>query len=295
MLGPIRDVFGGVALKLREQSAQPRTISSEAVFQTANSENLALIDGIIDQLVLPGSGVLNVERFDELYERTKKGESCLILMEHYSNFDIPCLFYLLTKSGRRDLAESIIAIAGMKLNEDSGFVVAFAEAYTRIVIYPSRSLSTLSDPALLEQETRRSREINMAATRQMIRLKHRGHMILLFPSGTRYREGNPETKRAVKEVDSYIKSFDWMVCLGTAGNVLRIDPDGDMSRDLTARDTVILSVSEIERCHDFRDEGRRTCPSDKDPKQHVSDLVMDRLEVEHERACRERDTRMETF
>ena len=186
-------------------------------------------------------------------------------------------------------------MAGMKLTEESGFVNAFAEAYTRIVIYPSRSLRKISDADLLQSETKRSREINMAATRTMIRMKHKGRLILVFPSGTRYREGDPETKRGVKEVDSYIKSFDWMVMVGIAGNNLCINTDagGDMSMDIATRDLVVHSISEPISCRQFRESARSTCSPTTDPKQHVADLVMLELEKAHKEASRERAGRIE--
>lgn len=291
-LGPICEVFADLAMEMRQNADKPRVIDKHAVYQEANLANRKLIDTMLDTLVLPSSEMIDPQHFDELYRYSLAGESCLILMEHYSNFDISVLSYLLARSGRETVADAIIAMAGMKLNEDSGFVSAFAEAYTRIVIYPSRSLMSITDTEQLERETRRSREINMAATREMIRRKHDGKMVLLFPSGTRYREGRPETKRGVKEVDSYLKSFDWMVTVGVAGNVLRLDPEGNMSRDLACRDLILLRASEPVACKSFRDKGRATCPDGKDPKQHVADLVMQRLDEEHEIVVKEQTGRL---
>jgi acyltransferase-like protein len=281
VLGPIREVFADRARTMVASSGQPRVVTTESVYQQANAENRLLIDQILDQLVLPGSEITGIEELVKLHERSQSGESCLILMEHYSNFDIPTLFYLLAKQQQAEVGESIVAIAGMKLNEDSGFVRAFTEAYTRLVIYPSRSLGSVSDPTLLAEERKRSLELNMAATRQMIRLKHTGKMILVFPSGTRYRPGKPDTKRGVKEVDSYIKSFDTVIFIGIAGNSLSIHPTGDMSKDLCTRDVMIMKVSEPISCEEFRSTARESVPEGTDPKQHVADTVMARLEEIH--------------
>ena len=150
-LGPIREVFAEYADRLRENSATPRVITPQSVYQESNTENRAIIDTILDQLVLPGSGVLHAENLEAIRDRSRAGESCLILPEHYSNFDTPCLHYLMSKAGYPDLAESVIFMAGMKLTEESGFVNAFAEAYTRIVIYPSRSLRKIEDPDVLQR------------------------------------------------------------------------------------------------------------------------------------------------
>ncbi len=285
ILGPIRDVFRDPARKLVENSEQPREISPDLVYQVANLGNRQIIDSVLEQLVLPGSRIEDLKHLVDLHRRSLAGESCLILMEHYSNFDLPCLSYLLRQQGQAETAESIVAIAGMKLNMQSEFVRAFTEAYTRVVIYPSRSLDQISDPEHLEAERKRSLQINMAATRQMIRLKHKGKMVLVFPSGTRYRPGMPDTKRGVKEIDSYIKSFDTMVFVAVAGNVLRINPSGDMSADLTARDVMILLPRAPESCAEFRALARDEAPPDTDPKQYVADRVMQELDKLHAEAA----------
>jgi len=280
------------ALALRKHSRQPRFITPENVFQEGNVTNREIIHRVMGELVLPGSGVLNQENIINLHERSQNGASCLILMEHYSNFDIPSLYYLLEKAGLKHIADEVVAIAGMKLNEESEFVNAFAEAYTRVVIYPSRSLLKYAENEQLVQERSRSSHINMAATRQMIRLKHEGRLVLLFPAGTRYREGQPDTKRGVKEVDSYMKLFDYAVLMGIAGNVLRIDPEGDMSNDLATRDVVLLNPSRAINCREFRETSRANTPKGVDPKQYVADRVMEELEKVHDEAEAERRRRL---
>lgn len=274
---------------MRADSVQKRTITAENIYQEANVPNRTRIHQILDQLVLPGSGILQMDHVQQLAELVASGRSCLILMEHYSNFDIPCLYYLLERAGQQQIADAIVSIAGMKLTEESEFVNAFAEAYTRVVIYPSRSLQQHQDSAQMSEEVVRSREINMAATRHMIRLKHEGKIILLFPSGTRYRPGQPDTKRGVKEVDSYLKLFDHAVMIGIAGNILRLNPSGDMSMDLAARDVITLNVTAPFECDSLRDPARAETPHGVDPKQHVADVVMERLEAVHDEAVAERE------
>jgi len=295
VLGPILDVFAAPGESTDPNRHESTVITPDSVFQPGNALNRGTIHNMLDRLVLPSSTVAHAERMDELFRLSSSGVPCLILMEHYSNFDIPCLYYLLEKGGRQEIADHITAIAGMKLNEESGFVNSFAKAYTRLVIYPSRTLMKLreTDADAYAREDARSRQINMAATRAMIRLKHEGHLILVFPSGTRYREGEPETKRGVKEVDSYIKSFEYVVFVGVAGNVLRIHPSGDMTRDLAARDLVVFSPSPITSCEEFRSRARATS-CEGDPKQCVADAVMARLEELHAEAEAERQRLLET-
>ena len=60
-------------------------------------------------------------------------------MEHYSNFDLPCFTQLLERCGApyQEVADSVVAVAGVKLNEESKLVLAFTEVFTRVVLYPS--------------------------------------------------------------------------------------------------------------------------------------------------------------
>jgi glycerol-3-phosphate O-acyltransferase len=190
--------------------------------------------------------------------------------------------YLLEQSGAdgKAAADSIIAIAGLKLNAESAVVLAFTEAYSRIVIYPSRYFASITDPEALKEERARSNAINRAALHEMIRCKHSGHMILVFPSGTRYRPGRPDTKRGLKEIDSYIKAFDYMVFIGSGGNILRIG-DGDMQEDVLAEDVVIFKVSPVTGCQEFRARAWEEVPEGADAKQFTVDLVMQELEKLH--------------
>mgnify|MGYP006288497139 CR=1 FL=1 len=279
-------------MQMRENSRQPRAITPQNVFQEGNETNRQLIHEMLDKLILSGSGILQAEHIVDLHERSQNGASCLILMEHYSNFDLPCLYYLLEKANLKHIAEEVVAVAGMKLNVESEFVNAFAEGYTRVVIYPSRSLMQYTDPEEFQQESTLSRQINMSATRQIVRLKHEGHLVLIFPAGTRYREGDPSTKRGVKEVDSYLKLFDYAVLVGVAGNVLRINPNGDMSEDLATQDVMLLNMSQPINCDEFRETARLNTPKDLDPKQYVADRVMEELEKVHDETERERQRRL---
>ena len=77
---------------------------------------------LLNDNLLPESGISNTEHFKDFYNQVKNGKTGLILMEHYSNFDLPAIIYLLEKNGEdwaKDFAQNIVAVAGMKLNEDS--------------------------------------------------------------------------------------------------------------------------------------------------------------------------------
>lgn len=280
----IAEVYRTHLAAMIQNTSQNQEVTEKNVFQPGNPVNRKYVDKVIEDHLLPGSRIINIETLYELHRRSKEGKSCLILMEHYSNFDLPVFIYLLSRSGPEGLAtaDSIVAMAGLKLNVESRAVLAFSEAYSRIVIYPSRYLEKITDPEEQKEARRKSSIINRAALHHMVRCKHSGHIILVFPSGTRYRPGNPDTKRGLKEIDSYLKVFDYMVLVGIGGNILRIHPSGEMEEDQLFKDTVVYKVSPIRECEAFRNEARSKAPADADLKQFVADEVMRELEKLHE-------------
>ena len=261
-------------------------VTEQNVYQTGHEEALPLIDRIIDALILPGSGVDGMDNLRELLGLARQGKSCLLLLEHYSNMDLPIFSYLLRKDpGGADIAGALVAIAGMKLNEASPTVAAFTGAYTRIVIYPSRSLQGL-DGERDRAEIVRSNAINRAAMKALLEVKRQGKLILVFPSGTRYRPWDPSTKKGVREIDSYLKSFDYMCLVGINGELLHVRP-GDMMDDYVSKDVVRFTVSPALSCGDFRNEARKKAEEAgiEDKKQAAVDAIMERLQSIHDSFC----------
>lgn len=267
-------------------------IDENNVYEEANLAARRFMDPVIEENFLPGSGLGNLENFKAFYDAVvnekKRG---LILMEHYSNLDLPAICYLLEKNGAewaKDFSRRIVAIAGMKLNEESPFVRAFAEGFTRVVIYPTRSLQKVEGKEISEEEKaeeeKRARKINFAAMHAMSDCQRRGQIILVFPSGTRYRPGKPETKRGLAEIDSYLRMFDAMILVSINGCCLPINPDApdDMLMDLVVKDKIVLTASEVFDCKKFRKEVLDKLPSDcPDSKQKTVDKVMEILETQH--------------
>jgi glycerol-3-phosphate O-acyltransferase len=244
---------------------------------------------MVETLILPGSGVEGMEHLEDLLSKAESGKSCLLLLEHYSNMDLSLFSYLVRKAGGRGgaVAGAVVAIAGMKLSEENPVVSAFASAYTRIVIYPSRSLLGL-DAVKDKAEIVRSNAINRAAMKALMDIKVRGKLVLLFPSGTRYRPWDPGTKRGVREIDSYIKSFDYMCPVAINGEVLHVR-QGDMMEDSVSRDLVLLTAGPVVSCAEFRGKARsgaeeRSLKSGgeaEDKKQAAVDAIMAELEKLH--------------
>ncbi|MDR1388359.1 MAG: 1-acyl-sn-glycerol-3-phosphate acyltransferase [Treponema sp.] len=257
-------------------------VTEETVYQPGNREIRPLLDKIAQALLLPGSGISGMEHIRALYAKLKEGRACLLLLEHYSNMDLTLFDYLLRQEeGGARIADSLVAIAGMKLTEENPIVAAFASAYTCIVICPSRSLQEL-DPEKDRDEITRSVLINRAATRALIRVKQTGGLVLVFPAGTRYRPWDPESKRGVREIDSYIRLFDYMLPVAINGEVLHIH-QGDMLEDSVSRDVVRLSAGPIIECRAFRDNVRAAAAAAgvEDKKQAAVDAIMNILEQMH--------------
>ena len=134
------------------------------IYQESNKKILPIVDGMLEDNMLPGSKLEGLEYIEDFVKRVESGQHGLLLCEHYSNFDLPGLHYVLRKWGGeagKDLAERLVAISGMKLNEDNPIVSAWAEAFSRIIIYPSRSIASIKDSELRAAEEAKSRKINI--------------------------------------------------------------------------------------------------------------------------------------
>ena len=177
----------------------------------------------------------------------------------------------------------------MKLNEASPSVAAFTGAYTRIVIYPSRSLQGL-DAEKDHAEIVRSNTINRAAMKALLEAKVSGKIILVFPSGTRYRPWDPSTKKGVREIDSYIKSFDYMCPVAINGEVLHVR-QGDMMDDSVSKDVVRFTIGPVRSCGEFRAAAKAEAEAAgvEDKKQATVDAVMQLLEEMHIKGEAERE------
>jgi glycerol-3-phosphate O-acyltransferase len=273
--------------KLMEGQNKPAMLSEDNVYQEGHGEILPYIDQILEEHLLPNSRIDGFENLDELYSRAARGESCLLLVEHYSNFDLPVFHYLLRKQGEpgRVIADSIVSIAGIKLSESNPMVSAFTNAYTRLVIYPSRSLEIIKkrfkEPAKLYHEMRRSMAINRAAVKKLAELKGSGRLVLVFPAGTRFRPWDPGSKKGVREIASYIKSFDNFCLVSINGNILRINPSGEMEDDLLHKDKVIFTASTAYKSEDLIQHVKASHHFKEDKKQELVDHIMADLEKMH--------------
>ncbi len=257
------------------------SFSPKNVYQEGCPKNKAILGGFAETFLLPGSRIENTDAIKELYRRSMAGESCLILSEHYSNFDFPVLYHLIEKDPDLgpEIAETLLPIRGMKLSEDSPITALFTRSYDTLIIYPSRSLDNITNPEELAAIRKISVPINHAAMREMINRKNNGRIILVFPAGTRYRPWDPGSRKGVREIHSYIKTFDNILFLAINGNALPPHKSGDMTQDTAIPDLMILTCSDIVKGREFRKIAEKSAPENVDPKQYVVDRVMAELEA----------------
>ena len=293
----LKEKYGDLFTAMVKSSRAAAKIDETKVYEEANMENRKYMTKLLDDTFNSEAGLGNVENFKAFYDAVvNEGKSGLILMEHYTNLDLPAIIYLLEKQGEpwaKDFASRIVAVAGMKLNEASAGVRAFTEGFTRVVIYPTRSLNAIEAKGATEEELQaeeqKARKINFAAMRAMDACKKRGQVILVFPSGTRYRPGKPETKRGLREIDSYLRLFDNMILVSVNGNCLRINPESpdDMLSDILEPGKVTLTASPVINCKKFRNDVLETLPADEpDPKQKTIDKVMEYLQNQHDEVAK---------
>lgn len=293
----LRDKFKMFFTQMTQASKAAAKIDETCIYQPANMETRKYMDYLLKDNLLEGSGLGNIENFKKFYDAiVNEGKTGVIMMEHFSNTDLPSILYLLEHSGydwAADMAKRVVAIAGMKLNEASAGVRAFSESFTRVVIYPTRSLDALKGKVSdeeFDEEEKRARKINFAAMRAMDTCKKRGEIILVFPSGTRYRPGKPETKRGLREIDSYLRLFDIMLPVSINGACLQINPDNpeDMLADYVVPSVVRMTASDIVECKSFRNKVLENVPADcEDPKQLTVDAVMKIMEDMHDKVEKE--------
>jgi glycerol-3-phosphate O-acyltransferase len=113
----------------------------------------------------------------------------------------------------------------------------------------------------------------------LLEQKVKGKLILLFPSGTRYRPWDPESKKGVREIDSYIRTFDYMCFIALNGEILHVQKT-DMINDMVSKDLVLVTAGPVVSCAEFREKTRAGI-DDENKKQAVVDAVMVELDKMH--------------
>lgn len=256
-----------------------RRIGVDNVFQEIHPDGRPVLEEVVAELAGPESRIEGKQHLVELARLAESGASCLILPEHLSNFDVPVLWYLMKHAGEACAAafERIVFIAGRKLNEESPIVKVFAEMFTRLIVSPKTFYDEIPDGPEKEELIRQSQLINRAAYRRMKELKKNGYIFLLYPTGTRYRPWEPESGRGLREVDSYLRSFDYFVTGATLGNLLPPQQGVAMEDEIPVEEDVVMRFSPVQSAAEFRSAAIAAAPQGADPKQYAVDRIMEQI------------------
>lgn len=269
----MKAVYGGQLTQILRHSDPDlfAVTTPEIVFQVAQTQNRERFTAIIDDLLLPGSGVEGLENLRSLHALAAQGHPALVLSAHVSNFDVPALYSLLKRAGEQSLFEDIIFIAGRKLTEGCKSVKSMAEMFSRVVI--SAKSSSMSD---LENSV--AMAINKAAQRKIAELQRQGKVFLLYPTGTRIRPAVPRTHHGLREIYNYLRKFEHCLVCGVRGNILPPRDDVDMIDEFPRRDRVVFSFGKVRNIAEWLTElSRRRPDAATDRKQYVVDAIMDEI------------------
>lgn len=230
------------------QPSPPERISPANVLQWAKPDIQPYFARICRRLLLPGSGVLGIDRLAELNRLATSGRSCIICLNHRSNLDVPTLYALLEDQARLDLFHRLIWISGRKLEEDVGSTRMLVQAFNRVIVTPR---SWMKDNHS-DEELREAHQVNIAAHRVIRELRNQGWVFALFPTATRIRPHDESTTHAIEETDSYLKNFEFMQLGRIDGCTLPVSRDRDLTHEIPALDRMCYTFGQVLRTDEWR-------------------------------------------
>ena len=94
----LRERYADSIGEMMKHSTASAKIDETKVYEEANMVTRQYMNALLDENLSDDSCLVNVENFKAFYEDVaKNGKSGLILMEHYTNLDLPEIIYLLEK------------------------------------------------------------------------------------------------------------------------------------------------------------------------------------------------------
>jgi hypothetical protein len=248
--GDTLQVFAAVFAEIKQHGdlSGPLPVEPGHVLFRARPELQEYLVRISRRLLLPGSGIVGLEKLEELVRRAASGAACLLCLNHRSNLDVPTLRALLDDYQRPELFHKIFWVAGRKLHEDEGLTGLLVQGFNRVIVTP-RSWTRGSHTA---GELQEAQLINRAAHRVMHQGRKNGWVFALFPAGTRARPGDASTQRAIPETDSYLKSFDFLLPGHIAGCTLPVSRDRDLTHEVPQLDRMVYSFGNIQSTETWR-------------------------------------------
>ena len=91
----LKERYGESFKKLASLSVAAAKIDSTNVYQEENPTTRKIMDALVEDNTLPESHLEGTENFEKFYDEVCAGKRGLILMEHYSNTDLPAFCKIL--------------------------------------------------------------------------------------------------------------------------------------------------------------------------------------------------------
>lgn len=261
-------------------------ISPDNVFQEAITTNRELLAEMMRKGHLEGSTILGAQNIKNLDTLAQNGKSCIVFCEHVSNLDVPSIFIRFKDYNEKsfiDIFDKFIFIAGLKLNQNP-FVKMFAEIFSRLVIYPIRTIHNLELDPTKKEELDLSKKINFSATRKLMELKSKNKIFVLFPTGTRYRSWDPSSAKGMKETMAYLSIFENFCCCSISGNNMQVAKHEDMTNEKFEEDVLVLNFGEVTNSKEFIkkiSEENKNCSDKNQLRQIQVDEIMKVIESLH--------------
>lgn len=245
-------VFAKQLAELQKEAGgvEPVPPTPESVVRWGDKQHRPVFTGMCRRLLLPGSKIVGLDNLRELVQRTREGKSCLLCLNHRSNFDVPTLDALLTDHGEAALFDQLIWIAGRKLEEDPGLTNLLVQCFNRVLVTPH----TWFGANRTEEQMHEGKLINIAAERAVLQLRNEGWVFALFPSGTRMRPGVESSKHAIAETDSYLRVFDYLLLGHISGCTLPVSQDQNFILETPRLDRMLYTFGKVQRTEQWREQ-----------------------------------------
>ncbi|MGR3318905.1 MAG: 1-acyl-sn-glycerol-3-phosphate acyltransferase [Candidatus Anammoxibacter sp.] len=279
----LENAFAGIFKNMLTASRayHDNNATTENVFQPAIKQNRPLFSEVCSKLMKSGSSITGLHHLIALSELAKDGESCLVCAMHTSNLDVPNFYTLMKNQGNKalDCFDRIVFVAGRKLNEDSPATKMLTEMFSRVVLSPKSYFDTLR-PEEVKRRTL-AKQTNIAAIYKILELSNHGHILLLYPTGTRTRPDKPESSRALKETATYLRMFENLCFMNVLGNTLPPVLSNNLVSEIPHYDVVKFIVGPIVKTKEWlqsaTDHSSTNGYSKSERKQLIADMVMQEI------------------
>ena len=231
-------------------------VTPETVVRWADIHCQAHLAAMCRRLLLPGSGITGLDNLREFLGLASSGRSCLLCLNHRSNFDVPTLCALLQDHADSNWFQQLIWIAGRKLEEDIGMTGRLVQCFNHVIVTPPSWFAASRSEAQLHQ----GRLINIAAERAIARFRHQGWVFALFPSGTRIRPGDDSTKHPIGQTDSFLRAFEYLMLCNIDGCTLPVSKNQDMTHETPVLDRIRYTFGAVHPTKDWRDQAASRFP-----------------------------------